>query len=227
MCGRFTAKMTWAEIVALYRLTMNAPPHNMRPRYNICQTDPIDVVVAQDDKRMLVPMRWGLVPNWWHTSVKEMKVATFNARADAVTEKPMFRESFEQRRCLIPASGYYEWENTPDGKQPYYFTRRNGQPITIAGLWDNWRDKQIGGVLTSCAMIITEANRFVSDIHHRMPVILEPKDFEQWERGDSKDAAALMKPAPDDILQRWPVSTRVNSSRAPADDASLTEEVAV
>ena len=183
------------EIVRLYRVTLDQPARNTPARFNICPTDPVDVVVAQDGKRTVVPMRWGLIPNWWSKPLKEIKIATFNARAETVAEKPMFRELFERRRCLIPASGYYEWKGTTDGKQPYYFTGRDGQPITIAGLWDNWRDKQIGEVFKSCTMVITEANGFVSAIHDRMPVILEPKDFEQWERGDPKHATALMKPA--------------------------------
>lgn len=221
MCGRFTNKLTWEDIVRLYRLSIDQPARNVQPHYNICPTDTVDVVVASDGKRMLAPMRWGLIPNWWSKPLKEMKVATFNARAETVTEKPMFRSAFEKSRCLIPASGYYEWQNTPEGKQPYYFTRRDGQPITIAGLWDNWRDKQIGEIVKSCTMVITAPNSFVAEVHDRMPVILEAKDFEQWEKGNPKDAAALMKPADDDVLQRWPVSKRVNSSKAPDDDPSL------
>ena len=223
MCGRFTARMTWEEIVRLYRVTLDQPPRNTQARYNICPTDPVDVVVSNDGKRTLVPMRWGLIPNWWSKPLKEMKVATFNARAETVAGKPMFRESFDERRCLIPASGYYEWKSTPQGKQPYYFTRRDGQPITFAGLWDQWNEKPVGTVIKSCTMVITEPNRFVAEVHDRMPVILEAKDFEQWEKGNTKDAAALLKPAGEDVVQRWPVSMRVNSSKAPADDASLIE----
>jgi putative SOS response-associated peptidase YedK len=109
MCGRFTVKATWAEIAALYRLTMNAPPHNLRPRYNVCPTDPVDVVTAQ---RELVTMRWGLVPWWWSKPLKELRMATFNARSETVETKPVFRDAFKGKRCLIPMSGYYEWQNT-------------------------------------------------------------------------------------------------------------------
>lgn len=146
------------------------------------------------------------------------------ARAETVAEKPMFRESFERRRCLIPTSGYYEWKSTPSGKQPYYFTGRDGQPITVAGLWDQWHENAMGSVIKSCTMVITEPSEFVADIHNRMPIILEPNDFERWEKGVQEDAAASMKPAPDDgLLQRWPVSMRVNSSKPPADGGSLIE----
>src|SRR5712671_5528732 len=116
MCGRFTRYYTWAEIHRLYRLT--APDSNFEPRYNICPTTEIDTVVPAFDQQGLVPMRWGLVPSWWSKSLKELRLATFNARAETAAEKPMFCDSFKRRRCLIPVSGYYEWQDTPDGKQP-------------------------------------------------------------------------------------------------------------
>jgi putative SOS response-associated peptidase YedK len=225
MCGRFTYKLTWAEIVKLYRLTLDQPARNTRPRYNICPTTTIDTVVSLDGKRSLVPMRWGLIPGWWSKPLKEMKLATFNARAETVATRPMFRDAFKSKRLLIAASGYYEWHDAPGGKQPHYFTRRDGQPITIAGLWSHWKNKESGEDLQSCTMVITEPNKFVAEVHDRMPVILEAKDFEQWKHGDPGDAAALMKPAAEGVLEKWPVSKRVNSSRAPDDDASLIEPI--
>jgi putative SOS response-associated peptidase YedK len=144
MCGRFTVKPTWAELVALYRLTMDAAPHNLRPRYNVCPTDPVDVVTAEEGKRELVPMRWGLIPRWWSKTIKDAKIATFNARAETVETKPFFRDAFKRTRCLIPMSGYYEWQDTPGGKQPWYFTGRDGSPLlTAAGLWDEWKDSVV------------------------------------------------------------------------------------
>jgi putative SOS response-associated peptidase YedK len=115
MCGRFTVKAIWAELVALYRLTTEAPPHNLRARYNICPTDPVDVVTAAGGKRELVTMRWGLVPWWWSKPLKELRMATFNARAETVDTKPVFRDAFKRTRCLIPMSSYYEWKDTPSG----------------------------------------------------------------------------------------------------------------
>ena len=206
-------------------LTSGPPTSNLQPRYNICPTTEIDTIVPALDKRGVVPMRWGLVPSWWSKPLKEMRMATFNARAETVAEKPMFRDAFKKRRCLIPASGYYEWQDTPSGKQPYYFTRRDRQMMTIAGLWSNWKDKTTGEDLKSCTMVITEPNKFVADVHDRMPVILEARDFEQWERGDGNEASALMRPAGEDMLQKWPVSKRVNSSRASDEDATLIEKI--
>jgi putative SOS response-associated peptidase YedK len=173
VCGRFTVKATWAELIALYRLTMDAPPHNLRPRYNVCPTDPVDVVTAQEGKRELIPMRWGLVPRWWTKPLNELRVATFNARAETVETKPFFRDAFKRTRCLIPISGYYEWQSTPGGKQPWYFTARDGSPLlTAAGLSDEWKDRVTGEQLKSCTMIITEPNGFVAEVHDRMPVLL-------------------------------------------------------
>ena len=216
---------TWRELWELYMLTSGPPTSNLQPRYNICPTTEIDTIVPALDKRGVVPMRWGLVPSWWSKPLKEMRMATFNARAETVAEKPMFRDAFKKRRCLIPASGYYEWQDTPSGKQPYYFTRRDGQVMTIAGLWSNWKDKATGEDLKSCTMVITEPNKFVADVHDRMPVILEAKDFEQWERGDGKDASVLKRPTGEDVLQKWQVSKRVNSSRASDEDATLIEKI--
>jgi putative SOS response-associated peptidase YedK len=147
--------------------------------------------------------------------LKEMKLATFNARAEAVATKPMFRSAFKRNRCLIPVSGYYEWQDTPGGKQPWYFTARDGSPaLTIAGLWDEWH-VEVDKSLKTCTMIITEPNKFVAEAHDRMPVLLAEKEYEPWPSG--KVGVELLKPAAENALQKWPVSKRVNSSRAPDD----------
>jgi len=104
MCGRFTRMYTWREVVALYRLTDPSPPSNLQPRYNICPTTQIDAVIERDNKRVLEQMRWGLVPSWWNKPLKELRLATFNARAETVAEKPFFRSAFKHTRCLIPPS---------------------------------------------------------------------------------------------------------------------------
>ena len=139
MCGRFTRMYTWRELVDLYKLSAPAAS-NLQPRFNICPTDTIDVIVSGGGERALVPMRWGLIPGWWTQPLAKMRAATFNARSESIAEKPAFRDSFQKRRCLIPASGYYEWVSTPHGRQPYYFTRRDGQIITFAGIQDGWTE---------------------------------------------------------------------------------------
>ena len=172
----------------------------------------------------LRPHAVGSRASWWPKPLKELKAATFNARAETVAEKPFFRDAFRRTRCLIPASGYYEWQDTATGKQPWYFTRADGEPMTFAGLWDEWKDKATGEVLKSCTMLITEPNDFVAEVHDRMPVVLESKDFASWL---NDGGSALLRPAENEVLQRWPVSRRVNSSRAPADDPTLIERVEV
>src|SRR4051794_36530366 len=179
MCGRFTHRYTWAEIQRLYRLT--SPASNVQPSYNVCPTDTVNVVTSSDDTRILQPMRWGMVPRWWSKPLKElMRLSTFNARVETVTTKPFFREAFRRTRCIIPASGYYEWQDTPDGKQPHYFTRTDGQVISFAGLWDEWKDRASGETVKSCTMIITAPNAMVAEVHDRMPVVLEPDQFTPW-----------------------------------------------
>jgi putative SOS response-associated peptidase YedK len=136
----------------------------------------------------------------------------------------MFRNAFKRKRCLIPVSGYYEWQDTPGGKQPWYFTARDGSPaLTVAGLWDEWTDKETLKPLKSCAMIITEPNKFVAEVHDRMPVLLTEEQFDPWLSG--KAGVEYLKSAPNDFLQKWPVSKRVNSSRADDDDATLIDKV--
>jgi putative SOS response-associated peptidase YedK len=166
----------------------------------------------------------GLVPGWWKKSLKDLP-ATFNARAETVAEKPMFRDAFQRRRCLIPISGYFEWVMAPDGKQPFYFTRADAAPITVAGLWDEWTNPETGAPLRSCTMIITGANDFTRKVHDRMPVILEPESFAPWLSGNT--GTEFLRPAANDVLQTWPVSRRVNSSRAPGDDPTLIDPVAL
>ena len=224
MCGRFTNRLTWREIVALYRLAVPVTPErNLPARYNICPTDAVDAVIERGGKRDLVPMRWGLIPSWWKKSAKEIP-ATFNARAETLADKPMFRDAFKRNRCLIPASGYYEWLATPTGKQPYYYTARDGLALTFAGLWDEWKDRETGTALQSCTMVVTNANALAAKVHDRMPVSLQPVGFDGWLAGTT--GTELLKPAPDDYLQVWPVSRRVNSSRAPSDDQTLIEQIA-
>ena len=225
MCGRFTRHYTWQELHVLYRLTLPTTPSNLPPRYNICPTTDIDVVVPHKGEHQLLSMRWGLVPSWWKKSLRELP-ATFNARAETIAEKPMFRDAFKRGRCLIPASGYYEWLNTPDGKQPFYFTRCDGQLMTIAGLYADWSNPADGSTVKSATMVIGRANEFVSKLHDRMPIVLEQDEFAAWEHGGVKLAESLLQPRKENVLQAWPVSRRVNGSKADEFDPSLIERVA-
>src|SRR3984893_10437918 len=124
----------------------------------------------------------------------------------------------------MPVSGYYEWEDTPDGKRPHYFTARGSSPLlTIAGLWDEWKNKKTGERLKSCAMIITEPNEFIAEVHDRMPVLLKPEQFDHWLSGNM--GVEELTPASNDYLQRWAVSKWVNSSKADKEDTTLIEKI--
>ncbi len=229
MCGRFTDMYTWEQLWRLYMLSVGFPQSNMQPNYNHCPTDSTSTILLRDGKRVFERMRWGLIPQWWSKPLKELRLATFNARAETVDTKPFFRGSFKRNRCLIPVSGYYEWhydepENKKKKPQPWYFTARDGSPIlTTAGLWDEWKDRASGETVRSCTMIITEPNKFVAEVHDRMPVLLRPDQFDAWLDGSA--GKEILVPAAEDMLNKVPVSQRVNSSRAPNDDPTLIEPI--
>ena len=220
MCGRFTQSYTWRELVELYRLTQ--PARNLRPRYNIAPTTQIDVLRSAEAGPELLPMRWGLIPGWWKKTAKEVP-STFNARAETIAHKPMFRSAFKRTRCIVPASGYYEWRPAEGGKQPYFISAGDGAVLSIAGLWDEWRDSEFKELVLSATLIVTAANDFTRRIHDRMPVLLGQSDLDAWLTG--KAGVELLRPAPNDLLRMWPVSKRVNVSGRGDDDPGLIEPV--
>jgi putative SOS response-associated peptidase YedK len=221
MCGRFTQLYSWPELVALYRLTM--PPVNLQPSYNVCPTDPVDVILPKEGGGLdFARMRWGLVPYWWSKPLKQLP-ATFNARSDGVETKPMYRDAFKKRRCVIPISGFYEWRQMADGKQPFFISGVDAPVLSVAGLWDNWKNRETGETIRSCTMIVTEANPFMSEIHDRMPVFLGQETLEPWLA--RKSGTDILLPASAAHLTARPVSRRVNSSKAAKDDRTLIEAV--
>ena len=224
MCGRFTQDFSYADLHAYFEF-FGQPLGNIEPRYNICPTHNITVVLpSPGGGHLLERMRWGLAPSWWKKTLKELP-ATFNARADTVAERPVFRSAFKSRRCVIPASGTFEWQDVGDGKQPWYFTPSNGPLFLIAGLWEDWSNPQAPSeTVRSTTMIITEANEFVAQYHGRMPVLLKPEDLSDWLSGVR--GHDLLKPAANDVLQAHPVSRAVNSSRA-TDEIGIIAEVEI
>jgi putative SOS response-associated peptidase YedK len=202
MCGRFTQRYTWREIHDLYDLTGAA--RNLQAHYNIAPTDTVDVVkFANGGTTELVPMRWGLIPYWWKKPLKQLP-ATFNARAEGVASKPMFRDALKRHRCIIPASGYYEWIKRPDGKQPYFISAADGGVLSFAGLWDRWKTPESGEPVASCTIIVTDANALTRPIHDRMPVLLDKADIEFWLNGTGGAELAMRptRPATMAILHR-------------------------
>jgi putative SOS response-associated peptidase YedK len=221
MCGRFTQRYTWHEVHDLYDLTGAA--RNLQAHYNIAPTDTVEVVRPASGVSELVPMRWGLIPYWWKKPLKQLP-ATFNARAESVVDKPMFRDALKRHRCIIPASGYYEWITKLDGKQPYFISAADGGVLSFAGLWDRWKNPETGERMSSCTIIVTDANALTRAIHDRMPVILDKADFAAWLGGTG--GTELLRSAADSKLRMWPVSRRVNKTGSGDDDPTLIDEVA-
>jgi putative SOS response-associated peptidase YedK len=223
MCECFTQHYTWKDVRDLYGLTARIPPTNMPARYKICPTTMINTVRLVAGKRIFGPMRWGLVPGWWLMGTEPTNPLTFNAPVETIATAPFFRSAFKRKRCLIPASGYYEWQETPHGRQPYYFTRRGGSVMTIAGLWEEWRHPDTNELIRSCTMIIGEPNKFVAEVRNHMPVILEPRQFDSWLAGEA--GLELLKPAGEKALKKYPVSKRLSRSRTSDADETLIEKV--
>jgi putative SOS response-associated peptidase YedK len=223
MSGRLTQHYTWREIHELYELTARIPRTEMTARYKIGPTAKINTIRLTRGRRALGPMRWGLIPDWWQLGIAPTNPATFNAPVDTVATNSLFRSSFRRKHCLILVSGFYERKLTPDGRQPYYFTRRDGSVMTLAGLWDEWRNPDTNELIRSCTMMIGASNRFVADVCDRMPVILEPNQFEPWLSGEA--GPKLLKLVGEKVLNRHPVSKRVDGSRARDADHTLIEAV--
>jgi putative SOS response-associated peptidase YedK len=222
MCGRFTQNYTWDEVHDF--LSVFGPPRNLQPRYNIAPTTIVDVIRLGEHGRELVPMRWGLIPGWWKKTAREMP-ATFNARAETVAEKPMFRNAFKQRRCIVPASGFFEWTGEKAAKQPHMFTAADGSPVlAFAGLWDRWRDPVSGDEILSCTIIVSGASAWMEPYHDRMPVLLEAKDFDAWLDGSLGPEA--LKPAAESVLRESMVSPRLNRTGVGDDDPTIIEPLA-
>ena len=181
------------------------------PRFNICPTQNITTVVSGEDGRHLVPMRWGFLPHWYKTDRDGPLL--INARAETIAEKPAFRKACRERRCLIPASGFYEWTKTEEGERlPWYIHPSQADHTALAGIWQDWIAPE-GQTVTTCAVVTTAANEAMAQIHHRMPVTIRPDDYGLWLGEEGKGAALLMKAPPEDALTFHRVDKRVNSNR--------------
>jgi putative SOS response-associated peptidase YedK len=214
MCGRFVLKAPVAEIKEWFG-TASAPPE-AEPRYNVAPTQNVLAVRFNPEtrERSLDALRWGLVPIW----AKDPSIGNklINARAETLADKPSFRDAFVKRRCLIPASAFYEWKkpDAPKGtKQPYAIGMANGGLFAFAGLWERWKTPE-GDILRSCTIITTEANDTLRPIHDRMPVILGPDAYGTWlgeEEASPEALVALMRPFDPARMRAWPVGSRVGA----------------
>ena len=158
---------------------------------------------------MMSGMYWGLIPSWAKDPKSGYK--TINARAETVATKPAFRAAYQARRCLMPASGFYEWKRDVDPKQPYFIHRRDGDPLAFAGLWETWKGPD--EIIESCTIVTTKANPMMAELHNRMPVLLDPRDFDWWMTGKTEEVGQLLAPCPSEALEAYPISRRVNNPR--------------
>ncbi|MDX1484411.1 MAG: SOS response-associated peptidase [Alphaproteobacteria bacterium] len=214
MCGRYAITSPLEAIIKAF--DVKSALSNLQPRYNAAPSQDLPVIRAGKEGRDLGLMRWGLVPSW--SKGPDSRYSMINARAETVASRPAYRGPFKNRRCLIPADGFFEWKQTGNGKQPFYITLKSGEPFVFAGLWDHWISPE-GEDLTSFTIIVTDANDTVSPIHDRMPVILPENDHEAWlgeDRSPSRTRLAIMlRPYPAELMRAHPVSRDVNS---PAND---------
>ncbi len=220
MCGRYTITESPNELAARFRAALGGV--GFVPRYNAAPTQMLPVVIDEDGRRLAL-MRWGLIPSW----AKDESIGNrlINARADSVTSKPSFRNSFKRRRCLVPADGFYEWLKEGKAKSPVRVTPQQGGIVAFAGLWDRWKSED-GREVLSFTIITTEANEQARRVHDRMPLML-PRDREDaWldPGADATDLQSILGTPVQAQLQLTPVSTRVNSPKN--DDASLIEREA-
>jgi putative SOS response-associated peptidase YedK len=229
MCGRFTLRTPQGQLVQQFGL---AGVPELTPRYNIAPTQDVAAVRASDSgqssrhtpcavadgprkvpatesPRELVMLRWGLIPPW--ADDPRIGNRSINARAETADSKPAFREPFRRRRCLIVADGFYEWRAAGRVKQPYYIHAADDRPFAFAGLWERWRRDE--KVIESCTILTTDANERVAKLHDRMPVILQPRDYDLWldpAVQEIQRLKPLLVPCPDEVLTMHPVSTEVN-----------------
>lgn len=222
MCGRYTLTVPGDLLAAAFGVEAAAagPVAGLPARYNVAPGQQVPIVRRREDGgRDLALARWGLVPHW----AKESAIGNrmINARGESVAEKPSFRTAFRRHRCLVPADGFYEWQATAGGKQPWLLRLRGGELFAFAGLESRWIDPATREPLDTCAIVTTAPNELAATVHDRMPVILAPADYALWlgEAGDGRDPAALLAPIPADRMEAWPVSRQVN--RPAVDDPSL------
>ena len=209
MCGRFDNLIARDAYRGLFK-AQRLPKSNFPLRYNVAPTDQIPIVRIdpRDGEREVVMARWGLIPFWMK---EKPKVPHINARAETVDKLPLFREAFAKRRCLIPATGFYEWQEREDGKQPYRFRRKDLEPFAFAGVWEFAR---LGGEgILSTAIIVGKANPLVGAVHDRMPVMLMSEDYDRW-LGPTisiDDLKAMLKPYDPALMEAYAVNSAVNS----------------
>jgi putative SOS response-associated peptidase YedK len=224
MCGRVRFADEWSEVRIKLKFDPSSPAPNIPPSWNIPPTGTLLTAIrSEDGRRVPETMRFGLIPRW----AKDAKMAfsTFNARAESVTEKPAFRDAWRRgQRCLVVTEGFYEWRKSD--RQPFAIGMADAGLMTMAGLWDEWRDPTSRETMHSCTIITTEPNELMATLHDRMPVILAEKDWPKWlgeEPAREGELKALLVPCPSDNIKMWAVDKRVGNVRN--DDRDLVREM--
>jgi putative SOS response-associated peptidase YedK len=208
MCGRFVLETTPDQLVKSYQLTC-VP--DLVPRYNIAPSQQVAAIRQNSaHEHELVQLQWGLIPSWAKEAAIGYKM--INARSETVHEKPSFRQALRSRRCIIPASGFYEWKKEAKDKIPHFIHLVDGDLMSLAGLWDRWKSPE-GESIETCTILTTVANSLVKQIHDRMPVILHGEEFSRWLSRDISDVgriSELFYPYPSERLEAYTVSKEVN-----------------
>ncbi len=210
VCGRYASSRDALDLASHFGVD-ETPTEVLAPSWNVAPTDPVPVVLERDGVRRLRVVRWGLVPSW----AKDAKVGArmINACSETLTDKPAFRSAYARRRCLVPADGYYEWQRTGTGKQPWYLTSRDGAPLPMAGLYEVWRDPA-GALLWTCTVITTDAADDTGQIHDRTPLLVPREAWDAWLDAEVEDpGAGLLQPATPGVLDAWPVGAAVGNVR--------------
>lgn len=213
MCGRFVQDGDREAVAGEFGVAVGEA-EEFRRSYNIAPTQTVGAVRAGGAGREYAALRWGLVPAWAKDASFASKL--INARAETLLEKPSFREAYKKRRCLVPASGFYEWETTPSGKRPHFFFLKDADLFSFGGLWEEWLDRETGEMVETFAIVTTEANELLRRVHERMPVIIGREDRDLWLRGDVEDVSGLLAPFDAGRMDSRTVSRAVNS---PANDS--------
>ena len=212
MCGRFARKSTQQVLADWFGVELEEMPW-FAPSYNVAPQSVQPVVRLNRDSghREFAQMRWGLVPFW----AKDAKFgySTINARAEEAAAKPAYREALKKRRCLVPADAFYEWQRIDKKtKHPFAFALKSGEPYAMAGLWEHWQPKE-GAALETFTILTTAPNSLTEPIHDRMPVIVEPKDYERWTDPSTAPPLDLLRPYPANRMRAWPVGEQVGNVR--------------
>ena len=212
MCGRLSVSIPATDLARAFQADNEEALDALDlPRYNVAPTQPVPALVASPDGTRWAALDWWLTPRW--AKERTNRYATFNARAETVATASAFRASFRDRRCLVVATSFFEWQRQGKAKQPYAVGLADRSPLTLAGVWDRWTNRDTGETVESCAVITTEPNALMADIHDRMPVVVGPDERDVWLTGSPDDARHVLRPYDLDAMCAWTVAAAVGDAR--------------